>query len=145
MKILSILFLTIFLGKGCDAQEKQDVASAVIEYTANTRGFYQKIVVQNQKYSVSKNRDGKDSPAEIAISNSDWKKIIDAFQEIDLEGFPNLKAPTQKRLYDGAAIADLTITYKGKTYKTIPFDHGNPPAEIEKLVGKITVLALPKE
>lgn len=144
MKILSLLFLTIFLGKGCDAQEKKDIATAVIEYTANTRGFYQKIVVQDQKYSVSKIRN-KELPADLAISNSDWKKIIDAFQEVDLEGFQNLKAPTQKRLYDGAAIADLRITYKGKEYFTPSFDHGNPPDEIKKLVDRITVLGLPKE
>ena len=39
MKLLSLLFLTIFLGKGCDAEQKQDVESAIIEYTATTRGF----------------------------------------------------------------------------------------------------------
>ena len=144
MKIISILFLTIFLGKGCNAEQKQDIETAVIEYTANTRGFYQKITVQKQKFTVSKNRDGKDTPAEQKISNSDWKKIIEAFQEVDLEGIPTLKAPTEKRLYDGAAIADLKIIYQEKTYRTQPFDHGNPPIEIEKLVNKITVLALPE-
>jgi len=144
MKLISLLFLTIFLGKGCNAEQKQDIESAVIEYTANTRGFYQKITVQNQKFTVSKSRDGKDSPAEQKVSSSDWKKIIDAFQEVDLESIPTLKAPTEKRFYDGAAIADLKITYQGKSYKTQPFDHGNPPVEIEKLVNKITVLALPE-
>lgn len=144
MKLISLLFLTIFLGKGCNAEQKQDIESAVIEYTANTRGFYQKIIVQNQKFTVSKSRDGKDSPAEQKVSSSDWKKIIDAFQEVDLESIPTLKAPTEKRFYDGAAIADLKITYQGKSYKTQPFDHGNPPVEIEKLVNKITVLALPE-
>ena len=144
MKLISLLFLTIFLGKGCNAEQNQDIESAVIEYTANTRGFYQKITVQNQKFTVSKSRDGKDSPAEQKVSSSDWKKIIDAFQEVDLESIPTLKAPTEKRFYDGAAIADLKITYQGKSYKTQPFDHGNPPVEIEKLVNKITVLALPE-
>lgn len=144
MKLISLLFLTIFLGKGCNAEQKQDAETAVIEYTANTRGFYQKIIVQNQKFTVSKNRDGKDAPAEQKISNSDWKKIIEAFQEVDLESVPTLKAPTEKRFYDGAAIADLKIDYQGKSYKTQSFDHGNPPVEIEKLVNKITVLALPE-
>ncbi len=144
MKLISLLFLTIFLGKGCNAEQKQDIESAVIEYTANTRGFYQKITVQNQKFTVSKNRDGKDTPSEQKVSSSEWKKIIDAFQEVDLESIPTLKAPTEKRFYDGAAIADLKITYQGKNYKTQPFDHGNPPVEIEKLVNKITVLALPE-
>ena len=144
MKIISLLFLTIFLGKGCNAEQKQDVETAVIEYTATTRGFFQKIVMQNQKFGVSKERNNENPTIDQKISNSDWKKIIDAFQEVDLEGIPNLKGPTEKRFYDGAAIATLKITYQGKTYSSQPFDHGNPPVEIEKLVNKVTVLALPQ-
>ena len=145
MKILSILFLTIFLGKSCNDEQKQQIETAVIEYTATTRGFFQKIVVQNQKFGVSKNRDNEQPAVDEKISNADWKKIIDAFGGVDLDGIPSLKAPTQKRFYDGAAIATLKITYKGKIYLSEPFDHGNPPAEIENLVNKINVLALPKE
>ena len=145
MKILSLLFLTIFLGKGCNAEQKQDIETAVIEYTATTRGFFQKIIVQNQKYGVSKDRNAESPSANLEISKADWKKIIDAFQEVDLEGIAALKSPTEKRFYDGAAIANIKITYQGKTYESQPFDHGNPPVEIGKLVNNITVLALPKE
>jgi hypothetical protein len=145
MKLLSLLFLTIFLGKGCDAEQKQDVESAIIEYTATTRGFYQQIVVQNQKFSVTKDRNGNEKLVQQDISKSDWKKIIEAFQDVDLEEIPNMKGPTEKRFYDGAAIANIKIIYKGKTYGTNGFDHGNPPVEIEKLVNRITQLALPNE
>jgi hypothetical protein len=54
MKILSLLLLTVFLGKSCVGQNKQDLESAVIEYTANSRGFYQKITIQNQMVLISK-------------------------------------------------------------------------------------------
>lgn len=144
MKLLSMLFLTIFLGKSCDAEQKQEIDTAVIEYTATTRGFYQQITVQNQKYTVTKDRGGNEKLVQQDISKSDWKKIIEAFQEVDLDGLQNLKGPTEKRFYDGAAIANIKITYKGKSYETNGFDHGNPPIEIEKLVQKITLLALPE-
>lgn len=144
MKLLSMLFLTIFLGKSCDAEQKQEIDTAVIEYTATTRGFYQQIVVQNQKFTVTKDRNGNEKLAQQDISKSDWKKIIEAFQEVDLDGMQDLKGPTEKRFYDGAAIANVKITYKGKSYETNGFDHGNPPIEIEKLVQKITLLALPE-
>lgn len=144
MKLLSMLFLTIFLGKSCDSEQKQEIDTAVIEYTATTRGFYQQITVQNQKYTVTKDRGGNEKLAQQDISKSDWKKIIEAFQEVDLDGLQNLKGPTEKRFYDGAAIANIKITYKGKSYETNGFDHGNPPIEIEKLVRKITLLALPE-
>jgi hypothetical protein len=144
MKLLSMLFLTIFLGKSCDAEQKQEIDTAVIEYTATTRGFFQQITVQNQKFTVTKDRNGNEKLAQQDISKSDWKKIIEAFQEVDLDGMQDLKGPTEKRFYDGAAIANIKITYKGKSYETNGFDHGNPPIEIEKLVRKITLLALPE-
>lgn len=137
MKILSLIFLTIFLGKGCDNEKKQDIKTAVIEYVANSRGFHQRIIIQNQTVSISKDRSGNVKPATTKISNADWKIITTEFKKINLEEIPNLKAPTEKRFYDGAPIASLKITYKGKTYETPAFDHGFPPAKIEKLVNKI--------
>ena len=140
MKLLSLFFLTIFLGKGCDAQKQQDLQTTVIEYVANTRGFYKKITVQNQMVLVSKDRKGNDKPVQIKISDSDWKKLIADFQEINFNEVPNLKAPSEKRFYYGAAIANLKIIHKDKAYESTNFDHGNPPAEIKKLVVLINEL-----
>jgi hypothetical protein len=145
MKILSLLFLTLFLGKGCEAQKNEDLETTVVEYVANTRGFYKKVVVKNKAITVSKDRRGDDNPTPVKIADADWQKIIEAFQKIDLEELPNLKAPSEKRFYDGAAIANLKITFKDKVYESAPFDHGNPPSEIKKLVDKINALVKEKE
>ncbi|NHM06091.1 hypothetical protein G4D82_02560 [Flavobacterium sp. CYK-4] len=144
MKLFSLFFLTFFLAKSCNSEQKQDIETAVIEYTANTRGFFQKIVVQNQKFGISKDRSNENPTVDQKISTADWKKIIEAFQEVDLEGLPTYKGPTEKRFYDGAAIANVKITYQGKTYNSQAFDHNNPPVEIEKLINRITLLALPQ-
>jgi hypothetical protein len=141
MKILSLLFLTIFLGKGCEAQNKQDMETAVIEYVANSRGFYQKITVKHQMVTVSKDRKGKEESVPTKISDADWAALVANFKTIELDSLVKLKAPTQKRFYDGAAIANLKITYKDTTYETTGFDHGFPPKEIEKFVKKITSFA----
>lgn len=141
MKILSLLFLTIFLGNGCDSAKAQDIETAVIEYTANTRGFYQKITVKNQMLTVSKDRDGNDKPVPTKISDTDWKELVDCFKKVELDSLSKLKAPTEKRFHDGAAIANLKITLKDKAYETNSFDHGFPPNEIKKLVNTITSLA----
>jgi hypothetical protein len=37
-------------------QNKQILESAVIEYTAKSRGFYQKITIQNQMVLISKEK-----------------------------------------------------------------------------------------
>ncbi|MDI5896448.1 hypothetical protein [Flavobacterium yafengii] len=137
MKVLSLLFLTIFLGKGCNSAQAQEISNAVIEYEANTRGFYQKITVKNQMVTVSKDRDGNDKPTPTKISDADWKELVDCFEIMELDSLSKLKAPSEKRFHDGAAIANLKITFKDKTYETTSFDHGFPPKEIKKFVNKI--------
>ena len=137
MKLLSLLFLTIILGKGCDNATAQDMQNTVIEYTANTRGFYQNITIKDQLVSVSKDRNNNDKAISTKISDADWAALINDFKELKLETLKDLKAPTEKRFYDGAAIANLKITYKDKSYETTSFDHGFPPKEIKKLVDKI--------
>ena len=145
MKAITIILLSVFLVKSCSNQAQNNIANTTLQYTASTRGFFQKIVVINQKATISRDRNGEKFPEEIAISDKDWKEIISYFQKIDLEKVPTLKDPTQKRFYDGAAIANLKVRYQDKNYETTDFDHEFPPAEIEKLVNKIVSLAKEKE
>jgi hypothetical protein len=137
MKLFTMIFLSLFLGKSCESQTKNDLKMAVLEYTANTRGFYQKITIQDQMVSISKDRSGNEKPVATKISDKDWRELVGYFDAIELDSLATLKAPTQKRFYDGAAIADLKVTYKDKTYQTESFDHGYPPEAIKKLVVKI--------
>lgn len=141
MKIISLLFLTLFLGKGCDDQQKQDINTAVIEYVANSRGFYQKITVEKQMVTVSSDRSGREKTVPTKISDDDWNDLVNCFKKVELDSLTKLKAPTEKRFYDGAAIANLKITYKDTVYETSSFDHGFPPKEIKKFVNRITSFA----
>ncbi len=132
MRILSILLVTLFIASGCCSQKKVDMKSTQIEYSALSRGYYKVITVENKTVSVVKERN-----AEAVKSNIDdakWNKIVDAFSKVNLESLNTLKAPTDKRTYDGAAIGNLKIVKDGKTYETPGFDNGFPPKEIEKLV-----------
>ena len=141
MKLFAVILLSVFLSKSCESQNKNDLKTAVLEYTANTRGFYQKITIQNQMVAVSKDRSGNDKPVAIKISDADWKELVGYFETINLDSLATLKAPTKKRLHDGAAIANLKVVYKDKTYKTESFDHGFPPETIKILVTKINTFA----
>ena len=141
MKILAIIILAIFSQGGCE--DSADMKDTVIEYSANSRGFYQKITVQDRQFTVSRDRNGMDKPQKQAISDADWKALVDAFSKIKPERLPELVPPTEKRFYDGAAIAKLKFTHNKMAYETTDFDHGEPPAEIRELVNR--VLALVKE
>jgi len=141
MKTIALLFLTIILGNNCQGQKNTDLASAKVEYTANSRGLYNKIVVENKTVSVTETRNGK--PVSNSLTDAQWNALINEFQKVNLEEIPNLKAPTQKRFHDGAAMANLKITYKEKTYESQTFDNGVPPEKIKNLVN--TILSFSKK
>jgi hypothetical protein len=70
----------------------------------------------------------------IPLTAADQKKVLAMVKVIDVPNLSQLKAPTEKRFYDGAAIGNLSVTHNGETFGTAGFDHGNPPVEIEQLV-----------
>jgi len=141
MKIATLLFLTLILGKNCQSQNNLDLSTTKIEYTANSRGLYNNTVIENKTVSVTKTREGK--PISRSLTEEQLNALITEFQKVDLEEIPNLKAPTQKRFHDGAAMANLKITYKGKTYESQTFDNGFPPEKIKTLVN--TILSFSKK
>ncbi|WP_418264383.1 hypothetical protein [Flavobacterium faecale] len=142
MKTLAVLIFSLLIAKGsCQSCDQQELKTAVVEYVANSRGFYQKIKLENKTVSVTNDRSGKEKVKNLSITDEDWKEIIDLFNKVKLEQLSELKSPTQKRFHDGAAIANLIINYKGKEYVSASFDHGFPPAEIEKIVKKINSFA----
>lgn len=136
MKILTMLFLSLFLAKGCD-QSERSMENAVVEYTANSRGFYEQIILKNKTISINKDRNDTSAAKVIKVSDAEWEKLSLDFKTLDLENIPNLVAPTEKRFYDGAAIAGLKITYAGKEYQSQAFDHGHPPMPIKKIIDEI--------
>jgi hypothetical protein len=88
--------------------------------------------VENQKVWVIKGRNEK--PYEVVLTAQEMKELESIFSAMNLEKVPSLKAPTAKRLYDGAAIANLAISDGGKAYISKSFDHGFPQKDIEKIV-----------
>ena len=112
----------------------------VIKYEANSRGLAFAVKVENQILYVSRVRDFKDYEEKIKISDSDWKEIVTLTKAVDLSKVKDLKWPTEKRYYDGAAHANITFISGGVEYPANGFDHGYPPVEIEKLVNKILKL-----
>jgi len=135
MKKSLVLLLSILVFAGCAGQKKTDQNETKIEYKAYSRGFYQLITIENQMGFVTKRRD--DKPIAFRLSIADRKSLNIAIQELDLESLSQFKAPTEKRLFDGAAIANLKISKQGNTFESQSFDHGYPPAEIEKVVNKM--------
>jgi hypothetical protein len=140
MKLFTIILLSIFLGKGCSNQVKNNLENTKIVYSANSRGLYLKITIQNQEISVSKNRREEGNGTTTKISDADWKQLVTLFNKIDLDKLGTYEGSTKKRFYDGASMANMTITYKEKEYQSTTFDHGTPPVEIADFVNNVTSL-----
>lgn len=149
MKKVIVLLVLVFSIMGCNCQKntaETTTANKVLpnqqstgrwEYEANTRGFFQHITVENRRVVISSDRNDPSNGETLRISEEDWNQLTGLFQKTDLEALETYKDPTQKRFYDGAAIAHLKVTLGGKSYQTKDFDHGYPPKEIEALVNKI--------
>lgn len=132
MKLIGQLFFIFVMVTSCKSQKINNFSTSSITYTAQSRGVYLSVWMENQKVWVIKARNEK--PQEIVLTEQEKKQLESAFSELNVEKVPSLKAPTAKRLYDGAAIANLAISTNGKPYTSKSFDHGFPPKDIEKIV-----------
>ena len=156
MKFLLSLIIIIFTSKECNnnsnsseenltnntevtSKSNQLQENITFEYTALSRRLYNRVVISSSVISIEKGRDSE--AVTKTCSKGDWSELMNLIDAIDLKNISSLKAPTQARLYDGAAIAQLTITQKNASFETKSFDHGKPPLEIEALVKKILSLS----
>lgn len=161
MKAITILATIAITITGCNCQKKATDSNVVansdavkdaitnnktqsivptIYYDAISRGFVLATKVENKILYVSRERDFKEYSEKIEISDADWKVISALAIAVDLEKVKDMKWPTEQRYYDGAPHANITFEAKGVKYPANGFDHGHPPAEVEKLVNKILSL-----
>ena len=170
MKVLTILASIVITITSCNCQKKtketnvaenrtvfpdksvvtsgkvamQQIDVPTIYYEANTRGFFLAIKVENKTLSISKERDFKEYSNSKTLSDEDWAEISKLAKTVDLEKVKDLKWPTEKRYYDGAAHANIIFESNGVQYPANGFDHGFPPAEIETLVNKNSTISRTK-
>lgn len=139
-----IFLILVLISCKANLFAQNNLKNAQLEYTANTRGFYQKILINNQMIAISNDRNDTLMTANTKIDIKDWTFLTAEFKKLKLDEISKLKPPTQKRQYDGAAFADLKIILNGKTYQTQSFDNGFPNLKIKKFIDKITSLAKKK-
>lgn len=140
MKLASVLLMMIFLAKGCGNELRKESTNISFEYEALTRGSYNKIIAKQDTIITIKDR-VMSTVVESSLKKRDWNTLLTLLEKIDRTNVNNLKAPSDRRTYDGALMANLKVIYKDKVYESSSFDHGNPPEEIEKLVNKIIALS----
>lgn len=120
-----------------DSQKNVQEQTNMATYEAFSRGLFLKIVFSNNQVIVFQDRNNNAKGNPLNLNTTQISELNALLNEINPKEIQGLKAPTDKRLYDGAAHASLTITANGVTYVSSGFDHGAPPAAIEKFVSKL--------
>lgn len=118
------------------SKEKVAQSNPVIIYKAISRGSFDYIKISGTKVSVSTDRNLK-SFSDYKCTEEDQEKLAELLSNLKLNDITQLEAPTDKRLFDGAPIATLTILKDKEKFTTPSFDHGHPPNEIKALVNKV--------
>ena len=128
MRLLStliIMVVTIFgscksndeiLNKGQIEADKEAILNTnlqkdilTIAYRASSRGFFEYTLVAAKDIMLTEDRNLVDTRTYVTNAE-DWSELLDIVGSIDEDELQNLKAPTSKRLYDGAPHASITIT-----------------------------------
>lgn len=123
--VLPVVFLLIM---NCAAQESKKEFD-MIQYKAQTRGSSLSVkIINNEIFYVSNGNEGSSK-----LSEENTRKLSKLIKEVRLEEMKTLKAPTDKRITDGALHAEFTVKVADKEYKSITFDAGNAPKELKEL------------
>ncbi|WP_299115619.1 hypothetical protein [uncultured Winogradskyella sp.] len=165
MKFLFSLFTIVMLAESCnsnkevvsDSKETEQVVASkpsreavnlkqevvgdnyekvLITYQALSRGTFEYVQISKAQVIISEDRNLKEMST-YNCKSQDWVMLEELIEKIDIENLNKLSAPTNKRLHDGAAHANLAIIKGDVEMMTPTFDHGVPPKEIEALVNKV--------
>lgn len=163
MKILLSLIALVMITKEChqdklskNNSENKNITENVlndnlqesytIAYETMSRGFYEKTWVTKDSIYFTRDRNLQVIKS-IKCPEEHWLSIIKIANNLDLNTFSELEAPTKMHQYDGAALATLQVEKMNDLFKTPIFDNGYPPKEIEELVNKVLSLQqlMPKD
>jgi hypothetical protein len=101
-------------------------------YSVMTRGFNMEATVTKDSTIIKKSNQKEVS--KFKTDKKVWENLIEQSETVDLNTLPNLESPTNKRQFDGAMFAYLTIVTKDSIYKSASFDAGFPPNTIQPIV-----------
>jgi hypothetical protein len=132
------LFALIILTADLCAQTKDQISR--IEFNSGTRTYREQIIISKDSLIVIKEDFKKDKPpltSRTATGKDEWSGIIESLEEVELSQINDLKSPTMKRSYDGAAHGSLIITTSdGHSWKH-GFDDDDPHEKFKPLMKEI--------
>ncbi|MCB0399433.1 MAG: META domain-containing protein [Winogradskyella sp.] len=119
---------------------KENYKKFAVIYETSSRGSFEHIEISKNEIKISNDR-SLENINTYNCNPEDWNMLNELLSNSIVENLDLLKAPTDKRLYDGAPHATLSVIKGDVVMMTPTFDHGAPPKEIETLVNKVLSMA----
>jgi hypothetical protein len=141
MKSLKYFFLIVIAFAGCAGYSQKANDIVKIEFTSLTRGYNKQIIVtKDSVITVATGRGSEEQNKKVKLSSKEWERVVAAVQGITLSEVPDLKSPTEKRMYDGARHSTITISTSTGMAVSHSFDDEMPHEKLQKLMKEITKL-----
>jgi len=125
--LIRMSLLSFFFSSSCIAQEE---VFKELHFNAQNRGHSETITVVNYTVFYKTQQNSKT----YFINKEKRKKLEELVTKTDLDKISSLKAPSSKRLFDGAMTANISIKKGKKTYISSSFDDDNPPKELKEII-----------
>lgn len=110
-------------------QKNDQIDIEKIELSEQTRGTRRLISINPEAVNIDLN--GNKSTSK--ITTNDWQQIVEKVKQIDLEKLSTYPSHTTGRFSDAALASGISITAKGKVYRSVEFDSDQPPVELKSL------------
>lgn len=153
MKFLSQIVCVVLLAACCSAQknnavntsknkltvQKNNATKPQVAYVVASRGYFESLSINGSALVYSTDNTLK-KVQHFNITEAEQKTLNQLIKTIDVNALKTLKAPTNKRLYDGAKHAVVSIIKNEKVYQSASFDEGFPPKDIEALINHLLTI-----
>jgi hypothetical protein len=129
------IFSILFILMNCASQKTSDIKEII--YNAITRGRSENITLRGSTLQYKTTKES----IFINLTKEQLAKVNTEVSKINLNEINTLKAPTNKRFYDGAMHTSILIKSNSMEYTSATFDDTNPPAELKALCDLLLNLA----
>ncbi|CAM1342789.1 hypothetical protein [Tenacibaculum amylolyticum] len=130
LKVFFLSCVSLFIFSCASQAQTQTTNVDEVTFNAITRGSSENIIVVDQTVFYKTHN----SSNTYTISKEQRNKLDKYISNINLSAIAALKAPTNKRLYDGALHATLSVKTNKNTYTSSQFDDDTPPTELKPIV-----------
>ncbi|MET3731799.1 hypothetical protein [Moheibacter stercoris] len=91
------------------------------------------VINSKERMKTQSNRSGVGDSVKTIFDSKDWNELVAIVQNLNIEEFQNMEAPSQERFHDGARATTIIIKTADSEISSQTYDEGKPPASVKIL------------